>query len=73
MPYSTHNVLLQNMVEGLPNIRFLKGICKGYLIGEHLNHKFEKGKANRTSYLLGTHVNPSLYRVSILLLDAYAL
>ena len=29
---------------------------------------FSKGEG-----MLGTHVNPSLYRVSILLLDAYAL
>ena len=38
------------MVEDLPNIIFLKGISKGYLIGKHLDHKFEKRKEKITSY-----------------------
>jgi transposase InsO family protein len=37
------------MVEGLPEIHFSEGVCKGCIIGKHLEEKFEKGKARRAS------------------------
>ena len=30
-----------SMVEGLPTIRTTKGICKGCVVGKHLEHKFD--------------------------------
>ena len=39
----------QEMVEGLPKIKFSKGNCHGCLMGKHPENKFEKGKARRAS------------------------
>ena len=34
----------ENMVEGLPSIKFSKGTCKGCIVGNHVEHKYDKGK-----------------------------
>ena len=41
------------MVEGLPVIKATTRICKGYVIGKHPEHKFDQGKANRATCILG--------------------
>ena len=41
------------MVEGLPVIKATTGICKGYVVGKHPDHKFDLGKENRASCILG--------------------
>ena len=41
------------MVEGLPVIKETTGICKGCVIGKHAEHKFNRGKANRATCILG--------------------
>ena len=41
------------MVEGLPVIKETMGICKGYVIGKHPEHKLDRGKANRATSILG--------------------
>ena len=41
------------MVEGLPVIKETTGICKGYVIGKHPEHKFDWGKENRATGILG--------------------
>ena len=41
------------MVEYLPIIKATKGICKGCVIGKHPEHKFDRGKANRDTSILG--------------------
>ena len=40
---------LQNnsMVEGLPAIKSSTRICKGCVVGKHLEHKFDQGKESR--------------------------
>ena len=42
-----------SMVEGLPVIKATTGICKGCVVGKHLDHKFDRGKASRASCILG--------------------
>ena len=42
-----------SMVEGLPVIKETTGICKGYVIGKHPKHKFDPGKENRATCILG--------------------
>ena len=46
---------LQNnyMVEGLPVIKATTGICKGCVVGKHLEHKFDQGKESQASCILG--------------------
>jgi hypothetical protein len=34
----------QEMVDGLPDIHFSKGICEGCVLGKHPQEKFDKGK-----------------------------
>ena len=41
------------MGEGLPTIKTYSGICKGYIIGKHPEHKFDRGKASRATSILG--------------------
>ena len=40
------------MVEGLPVIKSIKGICKGCIVGKHPEHKFDRGKENRAKSIL---------------------
>jgi hypothetical protein len=48
----------QGMVNGLPNIKFIDGVCQGCILGKHPEEKFEKGKAWReSSPLLLVHNN----------------
>jgi hypothetical protein len=35
----------ENMVEGLPTIKFTSDVCQGCILGKHPEEKFEKGKA----------------------------
>src|SRR5713101_1110335 len=41
------------MVECLPVIKATTGVCKGCVIGKHPKHKFDRGKANRATSILG--------------------
>ena len=41
------------MVEGLLVIKATMGIRKGCVIGKHPEHKFDRGKANRATCILG--------------------
>ena len=36
------------MLEGIPRIKFSKGTCKGYIVGKHVERKYDKGKERRT-------------------------
>ena len=40
------------MVEGLLTIKFSNGTCKGCVVGKHIEHKYEKGKASRVVQVL---------------------
>ena len=40
------------MVEGFPLIQTFDGICSGYLIGKHLEKRYEVGKAHRAASIL---------------------
>ena len=42
-----------SMVEGLPVIKATTGICKGCVIGKHPEHKFDQGKENQVTCILG--------------------
>ena len=42
-----------SMVEGLPVIKATTGIFKGCVIRKHPEHKFDRGKANRATRILG--------------------
>ena len=37
------------MVIGLPKIKFSKGFYQGFILGKHLEHKFERASHERTS------------------------
>ena len=39
----------KEMVIGLPEINFSKGVCQGCILGKHPEHKFEKASHERTS------------------------
>ena len=41
------------MVESLPFIQSTKGICKGCIVGKHPEHKFDRGKENQATSILG--------------------
>ena len=41
------------MVEGLPVIKAIIGICKGCVVGKHPEHKFDQRKASRATCILG--------------------
>jgi hypothetical protein len=40
-----HQLSKENMVEGLPAIKFTSGVYQGCILGKHPEKKFEKGKA----------------------------
>ena len=48
-----HQLCKENMVEGLPTIKFTSGVCQGCILGKHLEKKFDKGKAQRDYSPLG--------------------
>jgi transposase InsO family protein len=48
-----HQLSKENMVEGLPAIKFTSGVCQGCILGKHPEKKFDKGKAQRASSPLG--------------------
>jgi hypothetical protein len=48
-----HQLSKENMVEGLPTIKFTSGVCQGCILGKHPEKKFDKGKAQRASSPLG--------------------
>jgi hypothetical protein len=48
-----HQLNKENMVEGLPAIKFTSGVCQGCILGKHPEKKFDKGKAQRDSSPLG--------------------
>jgi transposase InsO family protein len=48
-----HQLNKENMVEGLPAIKFTSDVCQGCILGKHLEKKFDKGKAHRASSPLG--------------------
>ena len=37
------------MVIGLPKIKFSKGVCQGYIVGKHIEHKYERDSHERNS------------------------
>ena len=43
------NLSEKYMVIGLPKIKFSKGVCQGYILGKHPEHKYEKASHERTS------------------------
>ena len=43
----------KSMVEGLPVIKETTGNCKGCVIGKHPKHKFDRGKENQATCILG--------------------
>ena len=43
----------KSMVEGLPIIKATTGICKGCVVGKHPDHKYDRGKENRATCILG--------------------
>jgi hypothetical protein len=58
----------KGMVEGLPDIHFSKGICKGFFLGKHPQEKFDKGKTQKDSSpldlihndVMGPFMHPSI-------------
>ena len=48
-----HQLQNNSMVEGLAVIKATTRICKGCVVGKHLEHKFDRGKASRASCILG--------------------
>ena len=63
------------MVEGLPNISFSKGVCEGCVLGKHPREKFDTGKAHGASSpldlihsdLMGPFPHPSIKKSRYLL------
>jgi hypothetical protein len=41
------------MVEGLPAIKFISGVCQGCILGKHPEKNFDKGKEHKDSSPLG--------------------
>jgi hypothetical protein len=48
-----HQLRKENMVEGLPAIKFTSGVCQGCIHGKHPEKNFDKGKAKRDYSPLG--------------------
>jgi hypothetical protein len=48
-----HQLSKENMVEGLPAIKFTSNVCQGCILGKHPEKNFDKGKAQRASSPLG--------------------
>ena len=40
------------MVEGLPLIQTVDGLCPSYLVGKHLEKRYEAGKTHRATSIL---------------------
>ena len=38
-----------DMVIGLPKVKFSKGVCQGCILGKHLEHKYERASHERAS------------------------
>ena len=63
------------MVEGLPNISFSKGVCEGCVLGKHPREKFDTGKTHRASSpldlihsdLMGPFPHPSINKARYVL------
>ena len=63
------------MVEGLPNINFSKGVCEGCFLGKHPREKFDTGKTHRASSpldlihsdLMGPFPHPSINKARYVL------
>ena len=56
------------MVEGLSIIKATTEICKGCVIGKHAENKFDWGKANRATCILGlihSHISGTIPITSI--------
>ena len=47
------NYIKKSLVEGLSVIKATTGICKGCVIGKHPEHKFDRGKENQATCILG--------------------
>ena len=41
------------MLEGLPTIKTSSGICKGCIVDKHPEHKFDAGRKNHATCILG--------------------
>ena len=57
------------MVIGLPKIKFSKGVCQGYILGKHPEHKFEKASHERTSApleLIHSDVSGPFHHISMI-------
>jgi hypothetical protein len=48
-----HQLSKENMVEGLPTIKFTDGVCQGCILGKNPKKNFDEGKAQRASSPLG--------------------
>jgi hypothetical protein len=48
-----HQLNKENMLEGLPTIKFTSSVCQGCILGKHPEKKFDKGKAQKASSPLG--------------------
>lgn len=48
-----HQLSKENMVEGLPAIKFTSDVCQGCILGKHWEQNFDKGKTQRASSPLG--------------------
>ena len=48
-----HQLQKNYVVESLPVIKATTGICKGCVVGKHPEHKFDRGKENRATIILG--------------------
>jgi hypothetical protein len=56
------------MVDGLPDIHYSKGIFEGCVLGKHPQEKFDKGKTHKPSFpldmihsdLMGPFLHPSI-------------
>jgi hypothetical protein len=64
------------LVDGLPDIRFSKGVCEGCVLRKHPQDKFDKGKSQRSSTpldlihsdLMGPFLHPSINKVRFVLI-----
>jgi hypothetical protein len=69
----------KGLVDGLPNIHFLKGICEGCVLGKHPQAKFDRGKNQRVSSpldlihsdLMGPFLHPSIKKERYVLIFVY--
>jgi hypothetical protein len=65
-----------NLVDGLPEIHFSKGVCERCVLGKHPQEKFDKGKSQRASApldlihsdLMGPFPHPSINKARFVLI-----